>query len=314
MADDEIAQERRKTMKNLKRYRTLLLMTMPALIYLLINNYLPMFGIIIAFKDLNFSKGIWGSDWVGFANFEYLFRTADAFLITRNTLLYNTVFIVLGTILSVGAAILLNEVKQKLMSRFYQSIILMPFLISMVIVAYLGIAMLDVENGFLNRQILPLLGIEPISWYGEPKYWPYILTIINMWKSVGYSSIIYFAAVIGIDHEYYEAATIDGASRWQQILKITIPLIMPIITVLVLLSIGRIFYSDFGLFYQVPLNSGALQSTTDVLDTYVFRALMTLGDFGMASAAALYQSFVGFILVVLANYVVSKRSKDQALF
>ncbi|WP_256709393.1 ABC transporter permease subunit [Paenibacillus sp. FSL H8-0548] len=301
-------------MKNLKRYRTLLLMTMPALIYLLINNYLPMFGIIIAFKDLNFSKGIWGSDWVGFANFEYLFRTADAFLITRNTLLYNTVFIVLGTILSVGAAILLNEVKQKLMSRFYQSIILMPFLISMVIVAYLGIAMLDVENGFLNRQILPLLGIEPISWYGEPKYWPYILTIINMWKSVGYSSIIYFAAVIGIDHEYYEAATIDGASRWQQILKITIPLIMPIITVLVLLSIGRIFYSDFGLFYQVPLNSGALQSTTDVLDTYVFRALMTLGDFGMASAAALYQSFVGFILVVLANYVVSKRSKDQALF
>lgn len=301
-------------MKKLKRYNALLLMTLPALIYLLINNYLPMFGVIIAFKDINFAKGILGSDWVGFKNFEYLFKTADAYVITRNTLIYNGTFIALGTLVSVGVAILLNEVRTRFMSRLYQSVILLPFLISMVIVAYLVLAMLDVENGFLNRHILPILGVEPISWYNEPKYWPYILTIVNIWKTVGYSSIIYFAAVIGVDQEYYEAATIDGASRWQQIRKITIPLIMPVITMLTLIAIGRIFYSDFGLFYQVPLNSGVLQPTTDVLDTYVFRALMTLGDFGMSSAAALYQSLVGFVLVVIANFVVSKRNKDQALF
>ncbi|WP_183600372.1 ABC transporter permease [Paenibacillus phyllosphaerae] len=289
-------------------------MVLPALTYLVINNYLPMFGVVIAFKDYNYREGILGSDWIGFKNFEYLFKTTDAYIITRNTILYNGFFILLNTVLAVTVAILLNEIKHKFFSRLYQSVILLPYLISMVIVGYLGLSMLNVENGFINHHILPMLGIDPISWYSESKYWPYILTIVNVWKNIGYLCIIFLAAIIGIDHEYYEAATIDGASRWMQVRKITIPLIMPTITIMSLLAIGRIFYSDFGLFYQVPLNSGPLQPTTDVIDTYVYRGLVTLGDIGMSSAAGLYQSLVGFILVIVANYAVARRNRDQALF
>lgn len=300
--------------KKLKRYRALFLMIVPGLAYLIINNYLPMFGVIIAFKDINYAKGILGSDWIGFKNFEYLFKTTDAYIITRNTLLYNGAFIVLNTVFAIAVAILLNEVKNKLAARFYQSVILLPFLISMVIVGYLVLSMLNVESGFINKNILPLFGMEPIQWYSEPKYWPYILTLVQIWKHTGYLCVIFLAAIIGIDHEYYEAATIDGANKWQQIRSITIPLIAPTITIMTLLAIGRIFYSDFGLFYQVPLNSGPLQPATDVIDTYVYRGLMTLGDIGMSSAAGLYQSLVGFILVLLSNYIVSRRNRDQALF
>lgn len=301
-------------LKKLKRYRALFLMVIPGMAYLFINNYLPMFGVVIAFKDINYAKGILGSDWIGLNNFEYLFKTEDAFRITRNTLLYNGSFIILNTVLAIAVAILLNEVRSKLAARFYQSVILLPFLISMVIVGYLGLSMLNSETGFINTTILPLFGMEPISWYFDPKYWPYILTFVQIWKYTGYLCIIFLAAIIGIDNEYYEAATIDGANKRQQIRNITVPLIAPTITIMTLLAIGRIFYSDFGLFYQVPLNSGPLQPTTDVIDTYVYRGLMTLGDIGMSSAAGLYQSLVGFILVLLSNYVVSRRNKDQALF
>ncbi|WP_143088637.1 MULTISPECIES: ABC transporter permease [Paenibacillus] len=289
-------------------------MIIPGMIYLIINNYLPMFGVVIAFKDINYAKGILGSDWIGFKNFEYLFETKDAWIITRNTILYNGAFIVINTVLAIAVAILLNEVKKKLASRFYQSAILLPYLISMVVVGYLGLSLLNVESGFINKQLLPLLGMDPIAWYTEAKYWPYILAIVNIWKNVGYLCIIYLASIIGIDHEYYEAATIDGANKWHQIRSITVPLIMPTITIMTLLAIGRIFYSDFGLFYQVPLNSGPLQPTTDVIDTYVYRGLMTLGDIGMSSAAGLYQSLVGFVLVLAANYAVSRKNRDQALF
>ncbi|MFC3769483.1 ABC transporter permease [Paenibacillus sp. GCM10012303] len=297
-----------------RKYIALFLMMLPGIVYILINNYLPMFGVVIAFKDYNYSKGIFGSDWVGFQNFEYLFKTADALIITRNTILYNVVFILLNLVIALGVAILLNEVKKKVLTRFYQSVLLLPYLISMVIVGYLVFAMLSLETGFVNKTILPLLGLPDISWYSEAKYWPYILTLVHIWKSAGYLCVIYLAAIIGIDPEYYEAATIDGASKWQQIKSITIPLITPVITVMTLLQIGRIFYSDFGLFYQVPLNAGALQSTTNVIDTYVYRALMTLGDVGMSSAAGLYQSFVGFVLVLLSNCIVRKKNKDNALF
>jgi putative aldouronate transport system permease protein len=274
-----------------------------------------MFGIVIAFKDVNFAKGILQSDWVGFDNFEYLFKTADAYIITRNTILYNLVFIVLGTILAIACAILLNEIKNKVLLRTYQAIITMPHLISMVIVSYLVFALLSAETGFINRTILPLFGIEEgVSWYTEAKYWPVILTLVNFWKGIGYSSIVFFAALLGIDEEYYEAARLDGASRWKQILHITIPLMMPVIIMLTLLSIGRIFYSDFGLFYQVPLNSGALFETTSTIDTYVFRGLTGSGDIGMSTAAGVYQSIVGFILVLLANYLVRLYNKDNALF
>ncbi|RXZ83883.1 sugar ABC transporter permease [Paenibacillaceae bacterium] len=289
-------------------------MILPGVIYLLINNYLPMFGVVIAFKEMNFAKGIFGSDWVGFKNFEYLFKTDDAYIITRNTILYNVVFIILNLVLAVGLAILLNELKNRVFSRVYQSVVLLPYLISSVIVGYLVFSLLSMESGFMNKSILPLLGIPEIMWYNEPKYWPFILTLVKVWNSVGYLCIIYFAAVVGIDHEYYEAATIDGANKLQQIINITIPSITPIIIIMTLLQIGRIFYADFGLFYQVPLDSGALQPTTNVLDTYVYRALLKNGDFGMSSAAGLYQSAVGFVLIILSNYVVKKINPDNALF
>ncbi len=303
-----------KRISKVRKSGVLLLMMLPGIIYLVINNYLPMFGVVIAFKDFNYTKGILGSDWIGFKNFEYLFKTSDAFVITRNTILYNGVFIFLNLFIAVGLAILLNEVKQRFLSRFYQSVILLPYLISMVIVGYLVFAIFSMDNGLLNKTILPMLGISEISWYSEAKYWPYILTIVHIWKSAGYLCVIYLAAIIGIDQEYYEAATIDGAGKWMQIKSITFPLLMPVITVMTLLQIGRIFYSDFGLFYQVPLNTGALQSTTNVIDTYVYRGLMTLGDIGMSSAAGLYQSFVGFLLVFISNYVVKKFNRDNALF
>ena len=297
-----------------RRYTILFLMTLPGILYLLINNYLPMLGIVIAFKNYNYSAGILGSDWAGFSNFEYLFKTKDALIITRNTLLYNGTFIVLHLIVAIAFAILLNEVRNRFFSRFYQSVILLPYLISTVIIGYLVFAMLSVENGFVNKTLLPMLGIEGISWYSEPKYWPYILTFVSLWKGAGYLCVIFLAAIIGIDHEYYEAATIDGAGKWRQVFSITLPLIAPVVTVMTLIAIGRIFYADFGLFYQVPLDAGALQSTTNVIDTYVYRALLTLGDIGMSSSAGLYQSVVGFVLVLISNFVVRKINKDNALF
>lgn len=315
-ADVQLVPEKAASSKMIKfkRYLPLFIMMAPGLIYLLINNYLPMFGLMIAFKDINYAKGIFGSDWIGFKNFEYLFSTRDAIVITRNTILYNGVFIILNTVVALGVAIMLNEIKNRLMKSFYQSVILLPFLISMVIVSYLGYAFLSVDVGYLNKTVLPMLGLPEVSWYLEAKYWPYILTFINMWKGIGFLCVIYLAAIIGIDKAYYEAATLDGASKLQQIWNITLPTIMPVIVMMTLLSIGRIFYSDFGLFYQVPMNSGAIYDTTNVIDTYVYRGLMQLGDIGMSAAAGLYQSVVGFILVLLSNYLVRRKSKENALF
>ena len=300
--------------KNVKKYHMLYIMMLPGLVYLLVNNYLPMLGIVIAFKNINFTKGILKSDWIGFKNFEYLFKTSDAFDITRNTILYNFAFIVINLFIAISLAILLNEIKKRGLSRFFQSVILLPYLISMVIIGYLVFAMLSMETGFLNKTILPALGIDEVLWYSEPKYWPVILTLVNTWKNAGYLCVIYYAAIIGIDKEYYEAATIDGASKWQQIKNITVPLITQVIIIMTLLQIGRIFYADFGLFYQVPLDAGTLQSTTNVIDTYVYRGLMNIGDIGMSSAAGVYQSVVGFALVFLSNLVVRKIDKDNALF
>jgi putative aldouronate transport system permease protein len=280
----------------------------------MINNYLPMAGLAIAFKEINFAKGILASDWVGWKNFEYLFATSDAYIITRNTILYNAAWIVLGTMLAIFLAIMLNEVKQKLLARFYQSVIVLPHLISIVIVAYLVYAALSLETGFVNNSILPLFGMDDIMFYFEPKYWPFILTAVHLWKGLGFSVVIYFAAIIGIDEEYYEAARLDGATKWQQIRSITLPLISPVIIMLTLLAVGRIFYSDFGLFYQVPMNSGPLYETTNVIDTYVYRGLLGLGDIGMSAAAGFYQSIVGFILVLTANFIVRKIDRDNALF
>jgi putative aldouronate transport system permease protein len=296
-----------------KRFIPIYIMMLPGLAYLVIDKYIPMFGLVIAFKNMNFKKGIWGSDWVGFSNFEYLFKTLDAWVITRNTLLYNIAFIVLGIIVAIIFAILLNEIRKRALLRTYQTAILLPHLISWVIISYFTYALLSIETGIINSRILPLFGEKAISWFTEPKYWPYILVLLNIWKGFGFSCIIYFSSIVGISPEYYESAMIDGASRVKQIRYITLPLLVPTIITVFILNLGRIFYADFGLFYQVPMNSGALFSATDVIDTYVFRA-MSKGDMGRSSAAGFYQSFVGFALVMISNWVVNRASKEQALF
>ncbi len=290
------------------------LMVLPGLVYLIINNYVPMFGIIIAFKNVNWRKGILASPWAGFSNFEYLFKTKDAWNITRNTLCYNLVFIVLGTVLAITVAILLNEIQSKRLKKIYQTVFLLPYLISIVVVSYLVFAMLSVDSGFVNNTILRMLGKPAIPWYTKPQYWPFILVIVYLWKSFGYNSIVYYATLTGVDESYYEAAAIDGANRWQQVVHVTLPALTPTIITLTLLAIGKIFYSDFGLFYQVPMNSGPLLDATNTIDTYVYRGLIQLNDLGMSSAAGVYQSVVGFVLVLLANYIVGRVDKSNALF
>ena len=298
----------------LKEYWPLYLMMLPALLYLLINNYIPMAGMVIAFKKLNFAKGIWASPWAGIKNFKFLFASKDAWIITRNTLLYNIAFILVNMVVGIAIAILITEVRNTKLKKVYQSAILLPFLMSMVILSYIVYALLSAENGLVNNSILPLFHIDSIQWYQEPKYWPVILIIANCWKGVGYGCLIYIASLIGIDPSFYEAARLDGASKWQEITKITLPSLVPTIITLLLLSIGRIFYSDFGLFYQVPMNSGVLFPTTNVIDTYVYRALIEQGNISMSSAAGVYQSLVGFCVVMLSNWIVRKVDKDQALF
>ncbi|MDO4332218.1 MAG: ABC transporter permease subunit [Eubacteriales bacterium] len=303
-----------KKRKRLGRYIALYLMMVPGIIYLLINNYLPMTGIVLAFKRYNFKDGIYKSPNVGLENFKFLFKTKDAWIITRNTLCYNLVFILLGTVMAIMVAILLNEVGRACIKKVYQTVILLPFLISIVIVSYLAYAFLNESTGFLNTTLLKLLGKDPVSWYTTPKYWPVILCIVYLWKSFGYNCILYYSNLVGIDRGYYEAAAIDGAGYWKQTLHITLPCLKPTIIILTLMNISKIFYSDFGLFYQVPMNQGALLDVTNTIDTYVYRGLVQSNNIGMTAAAGLYQAFMGFVLVVAANLIVRKIDKDSALF
>ena len=295
-----------------KRWAPLYLMMAPGLIYLFINNYMPMAGLVVAFKNYNVVDGIFGSPWAGLSNFTYLFN--DAWTITRNTLLYNIVFIIINLILGIAFAIFICDIRSKACKTIYQSAILLPFLMSIVIVSYITFAFFSGDNGMLNKTILPFFGKEAINWYSESKYWPVILVIVNTWKGVGYGCLIYISSISGIDPSFYEAAELDGASKWKQIRYITLPSIMLSVIPLTLLNIGRIFYSDFGLFYQVTQNSGQLYDTTNVIDTYVYRALLQSGNIGMASAAGFYQSIVGFACVLLANVVVRKLSPENAMF
>lgn len=299
--------------KKMKRFLPIYLMMIPGFLYLIINNYIPMFGIIVAFKNYNYSLGIFGSKWNGLKNFKFLFKTKDAFTITRNTLVYNAVFIILGNSLGILIAILLNEIRSKMAKKTYQTIILLPFLLSIVIVSYIVYGIFSTEFGIANH-MLTSLGKDRISWYSTPKYWPFILTFINLWKNMGYNTVLYYATLIGIDVSYYEAAVVDGASRWQRIRYITIPSLIPTITIMVLMAISRIFYSDFGLFYQVPLNSGPLIDVTNTIDTYVYRGLRENSNIGMSAAAGLYQSVVGFIMVIAANTLVKRMGNGNELF
>lgn len=304
-----------KSMRKLRRNSMLLLMGLPAIIVLLIFNYIPMMGVILAFEDYHPFNGILGSTLVGLRNFQFLFASQDAWHITFNTISMNTVFIVTDLVVSLTIALLLNEVQGRrgVLSKFYQSVIFFPYFISYVIISYFVFALLNASNGTVDH-LLMSLGIPVIDWYSAPQYWPVILTIVQVWKSAGFWTIVYLAGIIGINPEYFEAARLEGATKWQQIRFITLPLLLPLIIINVLLAIGSIFHADFGLFFQVTNNNPQLYPTTDVIDTYVYRALTSLGDVGMAAASGLYQAIVGFILVVLANWTVRRIDAEKALF
>ena len=309
------------TMKDrIKRFRNnkeLLLLTIPGAIWFLVFAYLPMFGVIVAFKRWRihggFFESLMNSKWVGFDNFKFLFKSSDAWLITKNTVLYNLVFIILGIVLPVTLAILLNELLNKKLAKFYQSSMFLPYFLSWVVVSYCLYAFLSPEKGYVNG-ILQSMGGKGISWYTEPKYWPFIIIFKSQWKAVGYGTVVYLASICGIDKSYYEAAMIDGASKFQQIKYITVPLLKPVMIIMFITSIGGMFRGDLGLFYQLPKDSGALYPVTNVIDTYVYRGLMNLGDIGMSSAASLYQSFVGLILIVTSNAIVRKVDEENAFF
>jgi len=288
-------------------------MCLPGIVYLLVFAYLPMFGIVIAFKNFKFSEGILGSEWVGLKNFEFLFASEAAWRITYNTIFLNFLFIFFGLVAAVALAIMMNEVKNKLVNRFLQSTFFFPNILSWVVVAAFMVPFMATDTGLVN-QIFLAVGLPQIDFYSRAELWPLILVIVSIWKGAGYGSLIYLAAIMGISQEYYESARIDGASKWKQIWHITIPLLRPLMIILTILAIGRIFYADFGMFFNLIGNAGNLYPTTDVIDTYVFRALRTTGDVGMAAAAGVYQSIVGFILVLLTNFAVRKIDKDSSLF
>lgn len=304
--------------RTLFKNKVMLFMVLPGAAWFLFFSYLPLVGMIAAFKEYRFSReGFWASlinsENVGWRNFEFLFSTDAAYIITRNTLLYNIAFILLGLVFSVALAIILSEIVNKKLAKVYQTGMFLPYFLSWVIVGYFAFSFLSMDRGLLNH-ILSYFGVEAIQWYNEPKYWPFILIFVSLWKSVGYNSVVYLASIMGIDRSLYEAAMIDGANKWQQIRNITIPLLKPIIIIMTLLAVGKIFYADFGLFYSVPRDSGTLYNVTNVIDTYVYRGLKTTGEIGMSTAAGLYQSVVGFVLVMISNFVVRKIDKDSALF
>ncbi|WP_256865509.1 sugar ABC transporter permease [Paenibacillus sp. 32352] len=302
----------RKLVKTGRTNGPLMLMALPGVIYLLLFKYLPMGGIVIAFKDYNFSEGILGSDWVGLKNFEFLFSSQDAWRITLNTLYLNFLFIVTGTIISLILALSLNELRSKWFHSTVQSAFFLPYLLSWVLVGYFVYALLT-TNGLVNKT-LEAFGMDTVNWYAAPEYWPFILVMLSVWKGAGYTSIIYLASILGINPEYYEAAKMDGASRMQQVRYITIPLIRPVIIMMTLIALGNIFHSDFGMFYNVTRNAGSLYATTDVIDTYVFRMFRTLGDVGISSAAGFYQAIVGFMLVLFTNMIVKRIDRENAMF
>ena len=301
-------------MRKLKRFIPFYIMMIPGLTYLFINNYIPLTGLQLAFKKFKYNEGIFNSPWVGMKNFSFLFKTNDAWALFRNTLGYNLLFLVINTVLAIAVAILLNEVRSAFVRKMSQTVVLIPFLLSYVVISYIVYALLGQSGGMVNNSILKPLGMEPVSWYTKPKYWPLILTLVQAWKAFGYNSIIYYATIIGFDKSLYEAAAVDGAGVWKRIWSITMPMLKATVITLTLMSIGRMFYSDFGLFYQVPMNSGMLQKATTTIDTYVYRGLMESNDIGRAAAAGFLQSILGFVTVLTANTVVRKIESENALF
>ncbi len=301
----------RTELKHLRKNGELWLLALPGVLFFIIFNYIPLYGLVLPFKNYNITKGFLGSPWAGLNNFLYLFN-GDAWKITRNTIVFNAIFIVVGLVVAVAFALILFEMSARWV-KTYQTILFIPYFLSWVVVSYVGTSLLDMKYGMLNK-IIEFFGGEAMAWYMVPGYWYVILPLASLWKGVGYGTIIYYTALMGVDVELYEAAGIDGATRWQQVRAISIPMLKPLIVMLTLMSIGGIIRADFGLFYSFTLDSKPLYPVTDVIDTYVFRALRKLGDVGMSSAAGLYQSVVGFVLVLVSNWLVKRVDPENALF
>lgn len=301
-----------KRIKGLLKYKELFLMSLPGIIVIFTFSYIPMYGLVLPFKNYRYDLGFWKSPWIGFQNFMFLFNSDNAVRITKNTLLLNCTFIIALLIISVGIAVLLNELSRKSI-KVFQTAMFFPYFLSWVVVGYVFLGMFDMQHGLLNN-ILLSLGRDPILWYNDPKYWPVILPVTYVWKNAGYYAIIYYAGILSIDKELYEAADLDGASKPQQIKRITLPQITPLISIMVLLQVGKIFTGNFDMIYNVTRNSALLYPATDVVDTFVYRSLKTMGDIGMSSAAGIYQSLVGFILVFVSNSIIKRINPDNALF
>jgi putative aldouronate transport system permease protein len=294
-------------------------MLLPGVIILIVNNYIPMIGVVIPFKDYvfngqNFFSSLISSKFVGFDNFRFLFMSKDIITATRNTLLYNIGFIALDLIIPVALAIALTELWNQRFSKFYQSIIFLPYFLSWIIISYLAYSFLNYQSGFINNSILIPLGFKSIDWYSKVGAWPAILTFFHLWKYTGYNLVVYLASIAGISTEFYEAAALDGATEFQQIRFITLPMLKTIMIILSLLAVGRIFNADFGLFYNVPQDIGSLFNSTSVIDTYVYNCLEHYKDVGMSAAAGMFQAVVGCVTVFTANFIVRKIDKESALF
>jgi len=302
-----------KFIRELYKNKILYGMTVPGIAFFLIFNYVPLYGLLLAFKSYNFQDGILGSPWVGLKNFEFYFNSIFAAQTTFNTLLLNGLFIGVGLVVQVSIAILLNEVKINTCRKWFQSAMFLPYFLSWIIVSAFVYNLLSDRYGILNS-LLRSMDMATVAWYNKPEYWILILVIAYLWKHTGFYVVVYLAAIVGIDGELYEAAKIDGANRFQNIRYITLPSLMPTIVIMLLLSIGRIFYGDFQMIYALIGDNGILMPTTDVIDTYVYRAMRISGDFGMATAVGLYQSVLGFALVAGTNWLVRKYDKDMALY
>ena len=305
--------------KTTKDDAELTLLALPTIVWYVLFTYLPMFGIIIAFKryrpirSTNFLVSLIRSEWVGLENFRFLFQTPDPAIMFRNTLLYNAAFIILGLLVPVTLAIMMSQLHSRRLAKVTQTMIFLPHFLSWVVVSYFLFSFLSVDKGLVNRLLLAAGG-EEVQWYLNTRPWPFILVGMNMWKTVGYGMVLYLAAIAGIDHQLYEAAVIDGASKWQQTWRITLPMLRPVMTILFILAVGRIFSTDFGLFYQVPRNSGTLVPVTQTIDVYVYKALMRVNNIGFSSAAAFMQSIFGFFTILAANSLVRRIDPESSLF
>ena len=312
-AENALKGKKSNFIREIMKYKILWIMALPSIIYFLLFSYVPMFGAVLAFKKYDYALGILKSPWCGIENFKFFFNSGQALLVTRNTFLYNLVFIFLGNIMQMITAIFLSEIKNKKIKKTAQTFVFFPYFISWVIVGAFLYNIFSVDYGVMNS-ILKGLGMQPVNVYNTPKYWPFIISIIEIWKGLGYGSVVYLAAVTGIDTSVYEAAEIDGASLIQRVMYITVPSLRATMIMLILLGLGRVFRGNFDMFYQLVGNNGLLYNYTDVIDTFTFRTLLFSNDIGMSSAVGLYQSVLCFVFIMLANAVIKKIDSDSALF